>query len=256
MSEEPFAGGIPAQHLTLRAEAERIAEQGIAALLAGDKQSADELLAQAIQRYEQLGDRYAIAAQTGNYGWALRRANQRAAASPYLARAAELFADLGMRDFAERHQSAAVDGMLLNQEFLATLPPMLRQALEHGDADDLQLALDALPIAERQLMLERLADAGIIRIADDETADDEEVLRQFEPLLQGIAAATRGDATERREVEAVLPQLEQRGWHIAAAVRAIWNGERDAARLTARLDTADASLIRRVLAILASTPQA
>jgi hypothetical protein len=140
--------------------------------------------------------------------------------------------------------------MLVNSEFLAGLPPMLRQALDHGDATDLQLALDALPIAERQLMLDRLAEAGIIRVADDEVPDDEEVLRQFEPLLQGIAAAARGDAGERHEVEAALPQLEQRGWQIGAAVHAIWQGERNADRLTAGLDAADASLIRRVLTIL------
>jgi hypothetical protein len=250
MADNESVGGVPAHHIALRAEAQQIIEQGTAALLAGDQQSADELLAAAIRRYQQIGDQYAIAAHTGNYGWALRRAGRRAEAGDYLARAAELFAALGLADFAERHQSAAAESMLLDADFLAGLPPMLRRALEQGDAIDLQLALDALPLAERQLMLERLAEAGIIRIADDEVPDDEEVLRQFEPLLQGIAAAARGDAGERREVEAALPQLEQRGWQISAVVYAIWQGERSAERLTAGLDAADASLVRRVLTIL------
>jgi len=42
-------------------------------------------------------------------------------------------------------------------------------------------------------------------------------------------------------------QLEERGWHIAEAVRRIWAGERDPAALTAGLDPGSTMLVLRVL---------
>ena len=78
----------------------------------------------------------------------------------------------------------------------------------------------------------------------------QEVLSNFEPLLQGIAAAARGDEQRRAEVEEVLPKLEGNGWRIAGAVRRIWAGERDAGALTEGLDEQDSALARRVLVLL------
>jgi uncharacterized membrane-anchored protein YhcB (DUF1043 family) len=62
-----------------------------------------------------------------------------------------------------------------------------------------------------------------------------EILAQFEPLLQAIAAVARGDQSKR---------------HIAEAARRIWAGEREPETLTARLDEQDAALVRRVLELL------
>jgi tetratricopeptide (TPR) repeat protein len=76
------------------------------------------------------------------------------------------------------------------------------------------------------------------------------ILQQFEPLLQAIAAVAQGDETDRAEIEAVLPQYEEKGWHIADATRRIWNGERNAAALSMNLDETDAALVRRMLALL------
>lgn len=78
----------------------------------------------------------------------------------------------------------------------------------------------------------------------------QEVLSNFEPLLQRIAAAARGDEQQRAEVEELLPQLEENGWRIGGAVRRIWAGERDAEALTEGLDAQDSALVRRVLELL------
>jgi hypothetical protein len=77
-----------------------------------------------------------------------------------------------------------------------------------------------------------------------------ELLSDFEPLLQAVAAVARGEMEERQEIEELLPQLEENGWHIADAVRRVWAGERDAEALTAGIDPSSAALVRRVLELL------
>jgi tetratricopeptide (TPR) repeat protein len=54
-----------------------------------------------------IGSQYSIPAQIGNYGWALLRAGEVDRARPYLLQAAQLFADMGLDDYAERHMQAA-----------------------------------------------------------------------------------------------------------------------------------------------------
>jgi hypothetical protein len=240
----------------LRTEAERLVEQGKTALLQGDQTEADQLLDQAATIYRQIGDAYAIAAQTGNYGWALRRAGQIEQSQPYLRRAAEHFMALGMPDFALRHSQAAdeQEGALLSGELLGGLPPAVRGAIERGDGDALQFAINALPIAEQQVVYGYLVEAGIISDPDAEDSSIE-ALDQFAPLLQGIAAVARGDPAldidqERAEIEAVLPDLARRGWQFGAAVPAIWDGQRDAAALTQGMDQTDVALVRRILELL------
>ncbi|MCU0492290.1 MAG: tetratricopeptide repeat protein [Chloroflexaceae bacterium] len=248
---------LAAELAAARARGDRASEayvllaQGKLALLAGDKASADQKLDQAVTIYQSLGDGYSIAAQTGNYGWALRRAGQPAAARPYLLHAAELFAKLGLDEYAERHLAAANDGAaLLTPELLASLPPAVRGALERGDQTGLQGAVNALDLASQQLVLQRLAEAGLIAIAED---SDDEASTQFEPLLQDIVAVARGDGTQRAEIEAALTELESKGWLFGKAIAAIWAGERDEAKLTKRLDQADATIVLRVLELLADS---
>ncbi|MCS6883034.1 MAG: hypothetical protein RMK84_18885, partial [Oscillochloridaceae bacterium] len=88
-------------------EANVYAAQGRIALIGGDQAAADRLLVQAIAIYEAIGDRYSVPVQIGNYGWALRRAGRYAEARPYHARAAELFAAMGLDEYADRHRQAA-----------------------------------------------------------------------------------------------------------------------------------------------------
>jgi hypothetical protein len=85
---------------------------------------------------------------------------------------------------------------------------------------------------------------------DDQTA---QVLRQAEPLLQAIAAIALGNTAQKLEVEEALAAMEQQGFHLRAATQRIWNGERDAAALTAGLDDIDSALVQRVLTLLAET---
>ena len=77
----------------------------------------------------------------------------------------------------------------------------------------------------------------------------QQVLEEFAPLLEGIAAAAT-DAGLRTEIEALLPQLEEKGWRLSDATRRIWAGERDPAALTVGIDGNSAALVRRALELL------
>jgi hypothetical protein len=46
--------------------------------------------------------------------------------------------------------------------------------------------------------------------------------REHGPLIAAIAAAATGDQQARETVEAQLPQLEAKGWHIEAATEVTW----------------------------------
>jgi hypothetical protein len=61
----------------------------------------------------------------------------------------------------------------------------------------------------------------------------------------------RGDADVRAMVEASLPGLEAKGWHISHAVHQIWAGERDWHALTEGLSQKDSLLVLLVLEALA-----
>jgi hypothetical protein len=133
---------------------------------------------------------------------------------------------------------------------LASAPAAVRAAFEL-EGDEFRAALSAalaeLPEAESAALLLRLREADLIGVSAG--PDAAQMLNQFEPLLQGIIAAVN-DESLRSELEPVLVDLEQRGWHLTDPVRRIWAGERDAEALTAGLDQQDAALIRRVLEIL------
>ncbi|GEM_PF-685495 len=244
--------------VTLKEQADALIAQGRAQLEQGELARATDLLNQAVRLYWAAGEHYAAAAQIGNYGWALRRNGRPDLARPYLEQAATLFEQLGLSDFAERHRFAAEDvNPGVTEALLASLPPAVRGALERSDGAGLQFALDALPLAEREVVIEQLTAAGVIAPLDGDDANSrEEALRQFEPLLQGIAAVARGDIGERAEVELALRDIERKGWRLRRAAEHIWAGERDLSRLTRDLDELDRALVERVLAMLEepSTP--
>lgn len=233
-----------------KAQAEELIGRGRELLDQGQLGPATALLNQAVKLYWAAGEQYAAAAQIGNYGWALRRKGRADLARPYLEEAARLFEALGLAEFAERHRFAAEDANPgVTEELLAALPPAVRGALERGDVAALQFALDALPLAERELTVERLTAAGIVSV-NEGAGGEGEAVRQFEPLLQGIAAVARGDEADRAEVEAALDDLERKGWRLRAAALKIWQGERRLSPLTHTLDELDTALVRRVLEIL------
>jgi tetratricopeptide (TPR) repeat protein len=109
-------------------------------------------------------------------------------------------------------------------------------------------------------MFERLpkrapdGDAAVLAVWEAAKAEAgrqvQEVLSNFEPLLQLVAAGARGDAHGREVVEGLFPELEEKGWHIVEAVRRVWEGERDAEAVAGGLDRDEAALVRRVLELL------
>lgn len=233
-----------------KAQAEAIIRRGRELLDEGQLAPATDLLNQAVRLLWAAGEQYAAAAQIGNYGWALRRKGRPELARPYLEEAARLFEAMGMAEFAERHRFAAEDvNTGVTDELLAALPPAVRGALERADVAGLQFALDALEVAERELIVERLTAAGIISVSEGSRGASEAV-EQFAPLLQGIAAVARGDEAERAEIEAALEDLERKGWRLRAAALKIWQGERRLSPLTHTLDELDTALVRRVLELI------
>lgn len=233
-----------------RDPAQLIAE-GRRLLLSGDQAAADQLLAEASALFSAAGDGYNVAAQTGNYGWALRRAGRPEAARPYLLRAAELFRELGMLDYAQRHYDAAVLPAPPSAvtTLLAELPAAVREAISSGDSLALDAALAELPPETVAEVVARLEQAGLV--TSDETGPQlAELLRFYEPLLAAIAAVAQGDETPRAQIEALLPELEENGWKLTMPVQAIWWGQRDPGRLTAGLDPNSAALVRRILELV------
>ena len=75
-----------------------------------------------------------------------------------------------------------------------------------------------------------------------------DAIKHFAPLIAVIAAIANGDDTRRAEVEYLLPQIDNNGWHIAAAIERIWQGERDLPTLTADLDANSAAVVRATVA--------
>lgn len=133
---------------------------------------------------------------------------------------------------------------------LVSAPAAVRAAFEQEGEEfnaALHAALAELPEAEAAALVQRLQAAGLISSPDG--PDMTQVLNQFEPLLQGIAAATK-DESLREPIEPVLTQLEEKGWRLTDPVHRIWAGERVAEALTAGLDEKDTAMVRRVLELL------
>ena len=138
---------------------------------------------------------------------------------------------------------------LRGEELLASLPAAIRTAIEHQDVEALRAALEQMPPEESQAIVHQLQAAGLIGVSSG--PDMNQVLQNFAPLLQAIAAVAQGDEGPREQIEAALPQLEQNGWQLSDGVHRIWSGERDTQALTAGIDANSAQLIRRLLDLLA-----
>jgi len=133
---------------------------------------------------------------------------------------------------------------------LASVPASVRAAFElEGDkfAAALREALAEMPEAEATALKQRLREVDLIQSSAG--PDMTEVLQEFEPLLQGIAAAVNDEGL-RAQIEPALAESEENGWRLTEAAHRIWAGERDATTLTARLDEQDTALVRRVLELL------
>lgn len=134
------------------------------------------------------------------------------------------------------------------------MPEAAREALLSRDKEALAAALAQLTPEEQQAVMTALSvSAGLPESDSEQEARQQiqEILSNFEPFLQAVAAAARGGDTQlRAEIEERLRELDEKGWRIADAVRRIWEGQRDAEVLTAELDEQDAALVRRVLELV------
>jgi uncharacterized protein with von Willebrand factor type A (vWA) domain len=144
-----------------------------------------------------------------------------------------------------RAQEAAV-----RQAALAALPPELAAALESGEEGAIGKAVDALSPEQQAAVTTTLREAGLLPDEPAEPPSEEDLLRQWGPLLEAIAAVANGDDSERAAIEEVLAEIEEKGWMLREPVARIWAGEQDADALTADLDAQDAALVRVILARL------
>jgi hypothetical protein len=134
---------------------------------------------------------------------------------------------------------------------LVMLPEKVRTAVEARDLPGLKAALAELAPREAAFAVQQLQAVNILGGApqSDEAAA---LLREWEPLLNDIAAIARGEGERRQLVEKVLAGLEEAGWELARPVALIWAGERDVDRLTGDLEDEEAALVRRVCELLAA----
>jgi len=133
------------------------------------------------------------------------------------------------------------------EQLIEALPDDFRAAMANDDHAEAQRLFDEMPAREQDRVNQIM---HLLRQSHSEAAGPPsmtEVLANFEPLLQAAADVALGDHGSRAEVEQVLDEIESRGWEIAAPIRRIWDGERDATALTAGLDDQDALLVMSVL---------
>ncbi len=108
----------------------------------------------------------------------------------------------------------------------------------------LAAALEELPKEDSGAVSEQMREAGLL--LDSAGPDMDQMLENFKPLLQIVAAAE----SVRGEIEPMLEDLERKGWLLRDPAQRIWPGPRDAAALTEDVDGNSAQLVRRLLQLL------
>ena len=134
------------------------------------------------------------------------------------------------------------------EAWLASLPVNVRLAVLDQDAQRLRAALQELPPSQAQEILDQLDAAGVLAELEEPQADL--LMDEFEPLALAAAAVAQGNQNARPQVEALLADLDEQGWHLSQAVQRIWAGEREIGPLSQGLDRQDRQVIQRILDIL------
>ncbi|MDA8523715.1 CHAT domain-containing protein [Acidovorax sp. NCPPB 4044] len=136
---------------------------------------------------------------------------------------------------------------------LAEMPLSVRAAFElegDGFSSAIRSALESLPGDKSMQILQRLRETDLIR----ERVHSEPIgktLKQFEPLLQKIAASIADEDQEHQvALEALLIDLHGRGFNLREPVHRMCSGERNAPALVAGLDATDTRLIERLLELV------
>lgn len=140
------------------------------------------------------------------------------------------------------------------EQIIVSLPPTIREAFVNRDITAFRTAFAALSPEEQHTVAEAIHHLQVLgeeAVQVPVGKDMNDVVQKFEPLLQAIAAVAIGDAVPNGQIEEVLIDLEREGWHLKSAVQRIWGGERDEAVLKVGLDEQDATLVQRILGIIA-----
>lgn len=147
-------------------------------------------------------------------------------------------------------------GQAKQGEFLSSLPPKVRAAVEAGGdgaTQALEAALSELPEAEAVEVISKLQEAGVFGGGPDMA----KALGAFTPLLQAVVAVAKGhpDASLRKRLEADLASMEEQGWQLTDPIKRFWDGQRDAEGLTANIDPKSTALVLHLLELVdQSTP--
>jgi hypothetical protein len=110
---------------------------------------------------------------------------------------------------------------------LAALPPELAAALDSGDGEAIGKAVDALSPEQQAAVMAALREAGLLPDEPAEPPSEEDLLREWGPLLEAIAAVADGDDNQRAAIEEVLAEIEEKGWMLRGPVTRLWAGEPD-----------------------------
>ncbi len=140
------------------------------------------------------------------------------------------------------------------EDWMADLPEAVRAAIDTQDADAFQQAMDALSTERARAVLDMLQAKGIVGVGPAPEEEMGEVLAELDGVLGAIADVAKGECSQRDEVEAVLPRLEQTGWRLNGVAQRIWDGERNLANLTAGLDPNSARLVENIFERITGKP--
>jgi len=164
--------------------------------------------------------------------------------TPLLERVEPLIRYIVSVALGDSSRRAVIESILTDLEKNSSQLPAVVRRIWAGERDEAALTagLDIRHIALVRRVLEILAPPSQALNA---------LLEAIEPQLQAIASVATGDDSQRGEIEELLTGTEKEGLQISEAVHRIWAGERDEAVLTRVLDIPSATLIRRVLEILA-----
>jgi tetratricopeptide (TPR) repeat protein len=164
--------------------------------------------------------------------------------TPLLERVEPLIRYIVSVALGDSSRRAVIESILTDLEKNSSQLPAVVRRIWAGERDEAALTagLDIRHIALVRRVLEILAPPSQALNA---------LLEAIEPQLQAIASVATGDDSQRGEIEELLTGMEKEGLQIREAVHRIWAGERDEAVLTRVLDIPSATLIRRVLEILA-----
>jgi len=220
-----------------RGEGNALGNLGSAYKDLGDARRAIGCYEQTLEIHRQIGDRRGEGADLGNLGIAYKNLGDARRAIGYYEQQLVITRQIGDR-VGEANGSFNLAVLYLQQNQPALARPLAQLAA------DFFTHIGHPEYARRARALLAQLD-GAAPTPSGPSAP--QILAQFGPLIQAVIDAEHGNLAAHQAGTDAFDALEQNGWHIAAPIRRIWNGERDAAALTAGLDESDSLIIRTIL---------